>query len=85
MKIMSFHFKKVPGRMGMIVMLYLISANVFNSVKAPYSRGFSYIEVWMIGTQFPILLALCEYGLILFLKKKSTNEIKPKHSTPSRL
>ena len=42
----------------MIVTLYLISANVYNSVEGPKSRGFSYIEFWMIGTQAPILLAL---------------------------
>ena len=57
--------------MGMILTLYLISANVYNSVKGPKSRGFSYIEVWMIGTQIPILIALLEYGYILFLKKIS--------------
>ena len=53
----------------MIVTLYLISANVYNSVDAPKARGFSYIEVWMLGTQLPILLALCEYGFILHWKK----------------
>ena len=62
-------FFKVPGRMGMIVTLFLISANVYNSVEAPKARGFSYIEVWMIGSQIPILLALLEYGFILYLKK----------------
>ena len=66
-----FWSQKVPGRMGMIVTLYLISTNVYNSVKAPDSRGFSYIEIWMIGTQIPILLALVEYGFILYLKKIS--------------
>lgn len=63
----------------MIVTLYLISANVYNNVDAPKRRGFSYIEIWMIGTQFPILLALSEYGLILLLKKidkKSEFEIR---------
>ena len=55
--------------MGMIVTLYLISANVYNSVDAPKNRGFSYIEVWMLGSQFPILLALFEYGVVLYLKK----------------
>ena len=53
----------------MIVTLYLISANTYNSVDAPPGRGFSYIELWMLGSQFPILLALCEYGMILYLKK----------------
>ena len=55
--------------MGMIVTLYLISANVYNSVDAPKNRGFSYIEIWMFGTQFPILVALLEYGFVLLLKK----------------
>ena len=53
----------------MIVTLYLISANVYNAVEAPQSRGFSYTEVWILGTQFPILLALCEYGFVLYWKK----------------
>ena len=63
--------------MGMILTLYLISANVYNSVKGPKSRGFSYIEYWMIGTQIPILIALLEYGFILFLKKIS-NKVEDK-------
>ena len=55
--------------MGMVVTLYLISANVYNSVDAPRTRGFSYIEIWMLGSQFPILLALLEYGFVLCYKK----------------
>ena len=53
----------------MIVTLYLISANVYNSVDAPKNRRFSYIEVWMLGSQCPILLALLQYGFVLLLKK----------------
>ena len=60
----------------MIVTLYLISAIVYNAVDAPRARGFSNIEVWMLGAQFPILLALCEYGFVLYLKKyASKNQI----------
>ena len=55
--------------MGMVVTLYLISANVYNSVDAPRTRKFGYIEIWMFGSQFPILLALLEYGFVLYLKK----------------
>ena len=65
--------------MGMIVTLYLISANVYNAVDAPQTRGFSNIEVWMIGAQIPILLALWEYGFILYLKKhtnKPQNQVQ---------
>ena len=63
----------------MLVTLFLISANVYNSVEVLIHRGFSYVEVWMLGTQFPILIALFEYGLILYWKpigKKSEETIK---------
>ena len=63
----------------MIVTLYLISAIVYNAVDAPRARGFSNIEVWMLGAQFPILLALCEYGFVLYLKKyavKAPNQVQ---------
>ena len=63
----------------MIVTLYLISATVYNAVDAPRARGFSNIEVWMLGAQFPILLALCEYGFVLYLKKyaiKALNQVQ---------
>ena len=64
--------------MGMLVTLYLISANVYNVVDAPPGRGFSYIELWMVGMQFPILFALVEYSIILGIKKyfKYKNESK---------
>ena len=61
--------------MGMPVTLHLISLNVYNSVKAPVSRGFTHIEVWMFLSHFPICLALMEFGFILFLKK--TNKKLP--------
>ena len=80
--------------MGMIVTLYLISANVYNAVEAPKSRGFSFIEIWMIGAQIPILLALVEYGFVLYLKKiskKSENKTemlelgKPKQTLDDKI
>ena len=37
----------VPGRMGMLITLYLILINSYNSVDAPQSRSsFSAIEMW---------------------------------------
>ena len=65
--------------MGMLVTLFLISANVYNSVDAPSNRGFSFIEIWMIGTQIPILLALCEYGFVLYLKKIARKSEEEEH------
>ena len=59
----------VPGRMGMLIMLYLIQINTYNSVEAPPNRGFSSIEIWFIGIQSPILFAILEYGILLAIMK----------------
>ena len=59
----------VPGRMGMLVTLYLIQMNTYNSIEAPQKRGFSYIEIWFVGIQAPIFLAILEYGILLGIKK----------------
>ena len=59
----------VPGRLGLLVTLDLIFANVYNAIKAPESRGFSYIEIWMVGMQIPIIVAILEYALLLTMKR----------------
>ena len=72
----------------MIVTLYLISAVVYNAVDAPRDRGFSNIEVWMLGAQFPILLALSEYGFVLYLKKhanKGQNQVQTLTTDPNQV
>ena len=62
--------------MGLLVTLYLISANTFNSMKAPLNRGFSYVEIWAVGVQIPILMAIFEYGVVLgMMKYKKGDEI----------
>lgn len=63
----------VPGRLGLLVTLYLIASNVYNAVKAPEDRGFSYIEIWMAGIQVMILLAIFEYAIALTLMKYYQN------------
>ena len=69
-------FKKVPGRMGMVITLCLISFNVYIAIDAPPKRGFSYIEVWMLGMEIPIIFALLEYSMILGLKRCSHKKFK---------
>ena len=72
---------KVPGRLGLLITLDLIATNTYNSVKAPSGRGFSYIEIWLLGIQIPILLAIVEYGILLTIKrmcKKEAQETKIK-------
>ena len=74
--------------MSMIVTLYLISAIVYNAVDAPHGRGFSKIEVWMLGAQCPILIALFEYGFVLYLKrhvKKAQNQVQTMTRDPNQV
>ena len=61
--------------MGLLVTLYLIMINTYGSVLAdsPENRGFGLIEIWMVGAQFPILLAMVEYGYILYQQKMDHN------------
>ena len=55
--------------MGLTVTLFLISFNVYNSVEAPPNRGLSYVDIWMLGMCFPILMAIVEYSIILGRQK----------------
>ena len=57
----------IPGRLGLLVTLDLIFTNVYNSVEGPKSRGFSYIEVWMVGMQIPIIIGNCSTLLKIFV------------------
>ena len=44
-------------------------------MKAPFGRGFSYIEIWLVGVQIPIILAIVEYAILLTMKRMYKNEI----------
>ena len=65
----SIDLQMVPGRLGLLVTLYLIMTNVYISVEGPKSRGFSYIEIWFVGMQTPILVGILEYAMLLAKKK----------------
>ena len=57
------------GRLALLITMDLILKSVYNSVNAPTHRGFSYIEIWMIGVQIPILIGIFEHGFLLAMKK----------------
>lgn len=59
----------VPGRMGMLVTIFLIVTGVYKTVEAPSGRGFGIIEVFYTVVQTTISLALMEYGIILAILK----------------
>ena len=61
--------------MGLLITLSLITFNVYGSIGstfAPPKRGFSYIEVWMVGVITTISVAIIEYFSILALKRRNT-------------
>ena len=59
----------VPGRMGMLSVLFLIITSIHANVDGPSDRGFSYIEVWYVGMFMPIVIAIVEYAIILAIIK----------------
>ena len=71
--------------MGLLVTLYLISSNVYSSLQAPIQRGFSYIEIFLIGTQGVIFFAILEYGFVVAWMKYSNETPKKILSINSQL
>ena len=57
--------------MGLLITIFLIITNIYNSVNAPKSRGLSFIEIWIIGIDFQILGAILEYSYVILLKTQS--------------
>ena len=64
----------VPGRMGFLLTVFLIITNNYNSIKAPDDRGFSFIEIWMVGIYFQILFAIFEYAYLMAQNRR--NKVK---------
>ena len=65
----------VPGRMGMLVILFLILVTIHGNVKGPSSRGFSYLELWYLGMFIPVIAAIIEYAcLLVALKYKNERD-----------
>ena len=57
--------------MGLLITIFLIITNIYNSVNAPKSRGLSFIEIWIIGIDFQILGAILQYSYVILLKTQS--------------
>ena len=73
-------YLQVPGRVGLLLTAYLIASNVYSSVQAPQSRGFCFIDVWMVGVQISILTAIFEYGIVLALIRATKDKNQPSKS-----
>ena len=47
----------------------MICHNLGHSIEGPKSRGFSYIEIWFVGMQIPIIFGIMEYAMLLTMKR----------------
>ena len=62
----------VPGRMGLLMTIFLGSITIYNSVteKSPKAGGNTNALVeWILACQVFIVLAICEYSTILAFRK----------------
>ena len=74
----------VPGRMALLVTLFLVLINIFNSVRerAPISSRLNAVDLYLVICIFLVFGALMEYAAILLLLKKRR---KPKYTIDSGL
>ena len=63
----------VPGRMAMLITLFLVLINIFNIITAnsPNVEGMTAISAWMIVCIMFVFGALAGYAYLLWKKKKS--------------
>ena len=70
----------VPGRMAMLITLFLVLINIFNIVttNSPNVEGMTAIGAWMLVCIFFVFGALIGYAYLLWKKKKSCLKRKRK-------
>ena len=77
----------VPGRMGLLVTIFLVLINIFNGAKssAPVSAELNAEDLYLVFCIGQVFLALVEYSVILYIEKRSNpcTAIKPKSATLS--
>jgi len=68
----------VPGRMALLVTLFLVLVNIFNSVtaNAPKAEGLTAVETWVVSCIIHVFGVLAEYALILkMIQNIKRNEV----------
>ena len=57
----------ISGRMALLVTLFLVLVNIFNSVtgQAPKSEGLTAVETWVVMCILHVFCVLLEYAVIL--------------------
>lgn len=66
----------VPGRMGLLVTIFLVLINIFIGVKndAPISKGLNAVDVFLVVCISEVFTAFLEYAVVLM---RCRNEVEP--------
>ncbi|XP_023323769.1 gamma-aminobutyric acid receptor subunit gamma-4 isoform X2 [Eurytemora carolleeae] len=73
----------VPGRMALLVTLFLVLVNIFNSVtaNAPKAEGLTAVETWVVSCIIHVFGVLAEYALILkIIQSEKRRDAKSRRS-----
>ena len=70
--------ENVPGRMALLITLFLCLINIFNTITSdsPYTKSFTSISIWMVVCITLVTSALLQYGIILLFWKYTLYEQK---------
>ena len=77
----------VPGRIGLLVTIFLVLVNIFNGVKtdAPVSHSLNAVDLYLVVCIGHVFLVLAEYAIVLFLEaKKSPCDRSQKFTAPKQ-
>jgi len=68
----------ILGRMALLVTLFLVLVNIFNSVtaNAPKSEGLTAVETWVVMCILHVFCVLSEYAIILKIIQLDKQETK---------
>ena len=61
----------IPGRMTLLITLFLCLINIFNSISSasPNTKSFTSISIWLVACILFVTSALLQYGIILLFWK----------------
>ena len=72
----------VPGRMALLIMLFLVLINIFNVVKAnaPVSAGLNAVDIYLVACIILVFAVVIEYAVVLYLLKTVSSPTNSKVS-----
>ena len=77
----------VPGRMGLLVTIFLVLINIFISVNssAPVSTSLNAVDLYLVICIGQVFFALIEYAIVLFMESNSRQDISSQGETTNRI